>query len=164
MYHLFRLKWKARTSLLLFIVFLFLNFLFQNFSCNIKEGLFVYGLIFRYIASVSQNPNFTKFAQDFNKIAQQHCGKATGTQALYFVEEDSILDRLLATEEQTDPSETDLTEPTETPTENPTKPPTKPRTELATKPTTEFPTKPSTKAPTEPPTKPTKPTESPPSK
>lgn len=99
--------------------------------------------MFRYIASISQNPNFAKFAQDFNKIAQQKCASHT----LYYIDnDDALLDTLLATEEQTEPWETDPTESAEI----------------------ETPTKAPTKATTKPPPKPTKPTnpptESPPSK
>lgn len=105
--------------------------------------MFAYALVFRYIASISQNPNFTKFAQDFNKIAQQKCA----SHALYFVNDDTSLDSLIATEEQTEASETDPTE---------------------LEPTTKVPTKASIKATTKSPmksTKPTKPpTETPPSK
>lgn len=33
----------------------------------------VYALLFEYIASISQNPNFSKFTKDFSKVAQQKC-------------------------------------------------------------------------------------------
>lgn len=139
-------NWKSFCMYTIWVCYRYRLFCLQSFefffsygSCNIKEGAYVYALVFRYIASISKNPNFTKFAQDFNKIAQQKCA----SHALYYIaNDDDLLDKLLATEEQTEPWGTDPIEPTET----------------------ETPTKPPTKAPTKAPTKPTKSTQSPPSK
>lgn len=69
------LIWFISIAIIIFHSFFCLRYhiLMTDCRCNIKEGLYTFGLYTQFVSTITQKPNFAKFAKDFNKMMKEKC-------------------------------------------------------------------------------------------